>query len=306
MYSFKEGKRLNKMEQLDELYDIICQKNPNDIKIIIELINKNKDIIKYDNGTLIRHAIYMGNAGILNLLFKYGIDPNKCFEIDFDENVNNTSCYKFNVDSETYDIFEYALNEFDVDVIITISPLCYALLVKNISFSIIRTIIDYGGQKIYILNPIEKMRLLYEQDPKKYYYIGDILGNVIFESFNNINVNTMGYKSGVLRICDRLICGVYLFRTRLGHVSGKVYKRNFKILCLLISNGVFTEEQIYNILYNIEFDYENQTNEKMCNYLKEHYDDILDKYKSMANSVSNNNNLPTEITNNILVYLIKF
>ena len=50
---------------------------------------------------------------------------------------------------------------------------------------------------------------------------------------------------------------------------------------------------------------EMETNEKMCSYLKEHYDEIINKYKSMVNSVSNNNKLPNEITNNILGYLIK-
>ena len=36
MYSFKEEKRLNKMGELCELYDIIRQQNSNDIKNIIE------------------------------------------------------------------------------------------------------------------------------------------------------------------------------------------------------------------------------------------------------------------------------
>ena len=164
MYSFKEEKRLNKMDELYELYDIIRQQNSNDIKIILELINKNKDIIKNDDGTLISHAILLKNVSILKLLFKYGVDPNKCFEISYDDiNIVHDCGISYWFSTE-YDV-DIMLDEFNVRGTILISPLCYALLMNKTSLPVIKTIINHGGKKLFYLNPLTKIQILYESTP---------------------------------------------------------------------------------------------------------------------------------------------
>lgn len=350
------------MDELDELYGIICQKNPNDIKIIIELINKNKDIIKNDDGTLISHAISLKNVPILKLLFRCGIDPNKCFEINYldydivdDGEISNWF-------SNEYDV-ELMLNEFGVNDTILISPLCYALIMKKTSLPIIKTIINHGGKDLFLLNPLTKIQILYESVPTCVNhdwlniflneYKNDILHPVrnafvykclkknIYENIKILkpydkrdqwdwNNNVIGFEKGFLMVINKLIRGDISSLCLLN----QIHEKNYKILQLLLKAEVFnnSNDDLYNIIHNIDIKLEppffmkyvegdrygrwgwvslrtskkkKETNEKMCNYLKEHYDDILDKYKSMANSVSNNNNLPPEITNNILGYLIK-
>jgi len=365
MYSFKEEKRLNKMGELCELYDIIRQQNSNDIKNIIELINKNKEIIKNDDGTLISHAILLKNVPILKLLFKYGIDPNKCFEINYldcDIVDDGEISYWFHVD---YD-FELMLNEFGVNDTILISPLCYALVMKKTSLPIIKTIINHGGKDLFYLNPLTKIQILYESVPTcvNHDWLNHFLGeekndilhpvrdafvykclkkniyekNKILKPYDNWqqywhrqwdwNNNVIGFEKGFLMVINKLIRGDINSLCLLN----QIHERNYKILQLLLKAEVFdnNNEGLYNIIHNIDIklkplnfkyvegDYNRygwvlfrtskkkmETNEKMCSYLKEHYDEIINKYKSMVNSVSNNNKLPNEITNNILGYLIK-
>ena len=358
------------MDELDEpyeLYDIIRQQKSNDIKIILELINKNKEIIKNDDGTLISHAILLKNVPILKLLFKYGIDSNKCFEINYydcDIVDDGEISYWFHVE---YD-FELMLNEFGVNDTILISPLCYALIMEKTSLPIIKTIINHGGKDLFYLNPLTKIQILYESVPTCVNH--DWLNHFLNEEKNNIlhpirnafvykclkkniyenikilkpydnweqywhrqwdwNNNVIGFEKGFLTVINKLIRGDINSLC----VLNQIHERNYKILQLLLKAEVFnnSNDDLYNIIHNIDIKLEPsfcmkyvegdrynrwgwvslrtskkkmETNKKMCNYLKEHYDEIVNKYKSMANSVSNNNNLPPEITNNILGYLIK-
>lgn len=365
MYSFKEEKRLNKMDELYELYDIIRQQNSNDIKIIIELIDKYKDIIKNDDGTLISHAISLKNVPILKLLFRCGIDPNKCFEINYldcDIVDDGEISHWFSTD---YDV-ELMLNEFGVNDTILISPLCYALIMKKTSLPIIKTIINHGGKDLFYLNPLTKIQILYESVPTCVNH--DWLNNFLDEEKNDIlhpvrnafvykclkkniyeNIkilkpydnweqywhrqwdwgnNVIGFEKGFLTVINKLIRGDINSLCLLN----QIHEKNYKILQLLLKARIFNDDDIYNIIQNIDIKLEPsfcmkyvegdrynrwgwvplktskkkmETNEKMCNYLKEHYDEIVNKYKSTVNSMSNNNNLPPEIANNILGYLIK-
>ncbi len=138
------------------------------------------------------------------------------------------------------------------------------------------------------------------------------------------NNNVIGFEKGFLIVINRLFRG----NTDNNTISGRfneIYKQNYKILQLLLKAGIFSDGDVYNIIHNIDIkppEYtwrgcgnrytefrtskkQLETNEKMCNYLKEHYDEIFNKYKSRINSMSNNNNLPPEITNNILGFLMK-
>ena len=176
MYSFKEEKKMNKMDKLiktiknvprvyawSTISHVEKQKRADCIQQIIQLINENKDEIKNDDGTLINYAIFLGNVGILKLLFKYSIDPNKCFEIYFEkiDDGENDFFGTFDPNGEFHEIF----HEFGVKDTILISPLCYALLTDKVSFSIIKTIVNHGGNKIFYLNPLTKVQILYDANP---------------------------------------------------------------------------------------------------------------------------------------------
>ena len=123
------------------------------------------------------------NVSILKLLFKYGVDPNKCFEISYDDiNIVHDCGISYWFSTE-YDV-DIMLDEFNVRGTILISPLCYALLMNKTSLPVIKTIINHGGKKLFYLNPLTKIQILYESTPNC--FNNDLLNRFLDEEKNDI------------------------------------------------------------------------------------------------------------------------